>query len=256
MDLGLRGKVAIVTGGSRGIGRAIALALADEGCAVAISARGREGLDRTVEEIRGLGVPALGVVGDMTRVADVERLFGEAVARLGGVDVLVNNVGGSRGGRLQDSSDEDFIEAHTANFMAAVRASRLAVPEMRKRGGGRIITISSIWGREAGGTAPYNAAKAAEISLSKSLAKELAMDGILVNTVAPGSILFPGGGWERRRNADPGEMADFVKREMPLGRFGRPEEVAAVVVFLASERASLVTGACIPVDGCQTRSNI
>lgn len=256
MDLGLRGKVAIVTGGSRGIGRAISLALADEGCGVAISARGREGLDRAVEEIRARGVRALGVASDMTEATGVERLVRETVEALGGVDVLVNCVGGSRGGRLQDSSDEDFIGAHTANFMAAVRASRLVIPEMRKRGGGRIITISSIWGRESGGTAPYNAAKAAEISLSKSLAKELAPDGILVNTVAPGSILFPGGSWERRRNADPEGMADFVRREMPLGRFGSPEEVAAIVVFLASERASLVTGACIPVDGCQTRSNI
>jgi 3-oxoacyl-[acyl-carrier protein] reductase len=256
MDLGLRGKVAIITGGSRGIGRAIALGLADEGCDVAISARGEEGLGKTVEEIRAKGVRALGVAGDMTQVADVERLVRAAVEGLGGVDVLVNNVGGARGGRLQDSTDEDFLGAHAVNFMAAVRASRLVIPEMRRRGGGRIISLSSIWGREAGGTAPYNAAKAAEISLSKALAKELAPDGILVNTVAPGSTLFPGGGWERRRNADPDGMAEFVRREMPLGRFGRPEEVAAVVVFLASERASLVTGACIPVDGCQTRSNI
>ncbi len=116
--------------------------------------------------------------------------------------------------------------------------------------------ISSVWGRESGGHITYNASKAAEISLCKALAREFAGDGVRVNNVAPGSILFPGGGWERRMKADPEGMAEFIKREMPLGRFGRPEEIANVVVFLASGRASLVTGACINVDGCQSRSNI
>jgi len=256
MDLGLRGKVAIVTGGSRGIGRAIALGLADEGCRVAISARGAEGLRRAVDEIRARGAEALGVAGDMTNRADVERLVRETVATFGGVDILVNNVGGARGGKFVETTDEQFAEAMEVNFMAALRASQLVVPEMRRRGGGRIITISSIYGRESGGVPAYNAAKAAEISLSKQMARELAPENILVNTVAPGSILFPGGTWERRMQADPQGIAEFVRRDMPLGRFGRPEEIANVVVFLASERASLVTGACINVDGGQSRSNI
>jgi 3-oxoacyl-[acyl-carrier protein] reductase len=127
---------------------------------------------------------------------------------------------------------------------------------MQAQEGGVIITISSIYGREGGGHITYNAAKAAEISMSKSLAGELAKDNIRVNSVAPGSILFPGGGWERRQQADPEGIAAFVESDMPLGRFGKPEEVADVVVFLASERASLVTGACLNVDGCQSKSNI
>ena len=127
---------------------------------------------------------------------------------------------------------------------------------MEQQGNGSIIMISSIWGRELGGPSSYNATKAAEIGLAKNLAKELAPKGIRVNTVAPGSILFPGGGWDQRQNADPEGMANFVKQNMPLGRFGRPEEIASVVVFLASERASLLTGACINVDGCQSYSLI
>lgn len=256
MELGLRGKVVIVTGGSRGLGRATALGLAGEGCDVAISARDQQGIDRTVEEIRAKGARALGVSADMTQAADIQRLVEETVAAFGGVDILVNNVGGARGGKFVDSTEADFVSALEVNFLAALRASRLVVPEMKKRGGGRIITISSIWGRESGGLPAYNAAKAAEISLSKALARELGSEGILVNTVAPGSILFPGGSWERRVQADPKGMADFVRRDLPLGRFGRPEEIANVVVFLASERASLVNGACINVDGGQSRSNI
>jgi 3-oxoacyl-[acyl-carrier protein] reductase len=127
---------------------------------------------------------------------------------------------------------------------------------MRQRGGGRIINISSIYGRESGGAMTYNAAKASMISWSKALARQLAQDDILVNVVAPGSILFPGGSWERRQKENPDMIENFVKTDMPLGRFGRPEEVAAMVVFLASERASLMTGACVNVDGCQSRSNI
>jgi len=140
--------------------------------------------------------------------------------------------------------------------MAAVRVTRLVIPVMRQRGGGRIINISSIYGRESGGSVTYNASKAGMISWSKALAKQLAKDDILVNVVAPGSILFPGGSWERRQKENPTFIENFVNTDMPLGRFGRPEEVSPMVVFLASERASLMTGACINVDGCQSRSNI
>ncbi len=256
MDLGLKGKVAIVTGGSRGLGRWTALGLADEGCNVAISARGEETLLNTVQEIESRGVKALGVVGDMARDEDIKRLISETQSKLGGVDILVNNVGGSRGAGFLETNDEHWMDGINVNLMAAVRASRLVLPAMRERGGGRIITISSIYGRESGGTVVYNAVKAAEISLMKSLAREFAKDNVLVNSVAPGSILFPGGGWERRMKDDPERIAAFVKNDMPLGRFGRPEELANVVVFLASERASRMTGACINVDGCQSRSNI
>jgi 3-oxoacyl-[acyl-carrier protein] reductase len=256
MDLGLRDKVAIVTGGSRGIGKATVLEFADEGCKVVFSARGEEALRETAQTAKRRGAEVLPVQADMTQTEDVERLLREAIMTFGGVDILVNNVGGSRGGMTWDASDEAWAEALYLNLFAAIRASRLAIPEMRKRGAGRIINISSIYGREAGGAMTYNAVKAGMISWSKSLAKQLAKDNILVNVVAPGSILFPGGSWERRQIENPQFIDNFVRTEMPLGRFGEPQEVSAMIAFLASERASLMTGACINVDGCQSRSNI
>jgi len=256
MELGLRGKVAIITGGSRGIGRAIALGLAAEGVRIAISARGEQKLAETVAEIQAAGVEAIGVAGDMTKPADIERLVTATAVAFGGIDILINNVGGNQGGWFIETTDADFQYTYDLNVFASVRASRLVVPEMRKRGGGRIITISSIWGREAGGAATNNSAKAAEISVNKHISKELAPYNILVNTIAPGHILFPGGDWERQVKEDPERLAAMVRRDCPLGRMGRPEEVADVVVFMVSERASLVVGTCLNVDGGQSHSNI
>jgi 3-oxoacyl-[acyl-carrier protein] reductase len=256
MDLGLQGKVALVTGGSRGIGRAIVHDLAKEGCHVAFSARGEETLRATEREVASLGAQVLAVQADMTNTEEIEHFVNKTVERFGSADVLVNNVGGSRGGQTWDTPDEDWAEALYLNLFAAVRTSRLVIPLMRKRGWGRIINITSIYGREAGGAMTYNAVKASMNSWSKSLARQLAKDGIMVNVVAPGSVLFPGGSWERRRQENPVFIENFVRHEMPLGRFGKPEEISAMVTFLASDRASLMTGACINVDGCQSRSNI
>lgn len=253
MDLGLKGKAAIVTGGSRGIGRAIALALADEGCDVAICARGEDALRATEAAIAARGVSAFGEVADLASEDAMSRFVEQAAARLGRLDVLVNNVGGTASG---DSEDDTWLKTFNLNVMAAIRASRAALPHMRSGGYGSIIHITSIYGREAGGGIPYNAVKSALNSHAKNLALQLAPEGIRVNAVAPGSVLHPGGSWDRRVQADPEGMKRFVEQNIPSGRFGTPEEIADVVVFLASPRARWVTGACINVDGGQSRSNI
>ena len=149
-----------------------------------------------------------------------------------------------------------LVLPHPQTLFPAIRASRLAVPAMRRAGGGAIVIIASIYGRESGGRMTYNAVKAAEISLAKSMAQQLAGDSIRVNSVAPGSISFPGGSWHRRQLEDPVAIAEFVRRELPFGRFGTAEEVGAVVAFLASPRASWISGASVTVDGCQSRSLI
>jgi 3-oxoacyl-[acyl-carrier protein] reductase len=256
MDLGLTNKVAIVTGSSRGLGLAAAKSLAAEGCRVSMSARGEARLlaaETEVAAVAGGSGKTLAVVADVTKPDGVQAVIDRTVGTFGGIDILVNNVGLAGGGGLLETSDEQWQEAFDQTLLPAIRASKLAVPHMPGRGG-VIIIIASIFGREAGGRMTYNALKAAEISLAKSLAQQLAPSNVRVNSVSPGSILFEGGSWWRRQQADPTGIAEFVARELPFGRFGRPEEVGDVVAFLCSERASWVSGTSIVVDGCQSRS--
>lgn len=257
MDLQLAGKVALVTGSSRGLGLASAMALAGEGCRVSICARGEDRLARAAEALTrraGAADRVLTAQVDLTDPDDIAMLVQRTVDTFGRLDVLVNNVGRAGGGGLLEATDDDWRNAFDDTLYPAIRASRLAVPHMQRVGGGAIIMIASIWGRESGGRMTYNAVKAAEISLAKALAQQLAGDNIRVNSVAPGSISFPGGSWHRRQQEDPEGMAAFVHDNLPFGRFGRPEEVGEVVAFLASPRASWISGASITVDGCQSRS--
>jgi len=268
MDLGLEGQVILLAGASRGIGLATARAFAREGSRIALMARDAAGLQAAAREVRdarrpaatapdaAAGLDVLEVAGDATRQEDAERAVRETIARFGRVDVLVTLVGGSRGAPGIEVPESDWDAVLAANLKAAATLTRLVVPSMRERGSGAIVHVASLFGREWGGAASYMAAKAALIAYSKSCARELAPHGVRVNSVAPGSTLFPGGSWEMRRRADPEGIAAFVAREMPLGRFGRPEEVAAAIVFLCSKPASLVIGACLSVDGGQSRSLI
>ena len=257
MDLLLTGKAAIVTGSSRGLGLASAKALAAEGCRVCLCARGADTLEKAAEEVRAVSTDSvIAVTADLSSPAGAEKVVTAALEAFGGVDVLVNNVATAKGSDIVHTSDAEWQEAFDHTLYPAIRMSRLVVPHMRKVGGGSIVMIASIWGRESGGRMAYNAVKAAEISLAKSMAQQLAKDGIRVNSVAPGSILFAGGSWEKRQQSDPAGIAEFIRTELPFGRFGRPEEVGAAVAFLASPRASWISGSSVPVDGCQSRSQI
>jgi 3-oxoacyl-[acyl-carrier protein] reductase len=259
MDLGLGDKIAIVTGSSRGLGLASARALVAEGCRVCICARGEEQLAQAAIEVEAMakkpGMVAA-VQADVSTEAGVQLVIERTVETFGGLDILVNNVGKATGTDILATSDAEWQAAFDDTLFPAIRASRAAVPHMKARGGGVILMIASIWGRESGGRMTYNAVKAAEISLAKAMAQQLAPMNIRVNSVAPGSILFPGGSWHKRQQSDPQFIADMIKRDLPFGRLGRADEVGNVVAFLASSKASWVSGASITVDGCQSRSNI
>lgn len=252
MDLGLRGKSAVVTGASRGIGRAIALRLADEGAGIAICARGERALRETEAELRRRSVPVYAAVCDVQNAEALEGFLDTARAKLERIDILVNNPSG-----FAFADDEGAWDSTlNVDLMAAVRASTKVATWMSAGGGGTILHISSIAGLEAlGFPASYGAAKAALISHGKSLALALAPQKIRVNTVAPGSIEFAGGLWEQVKHNNP-ELYGAVLKTIPLGRMGTPEEVADVVAFLVSDRASWVTGACIVVDGAQRKANV
>ena len=258
MNLALEGKVAVITGSSRGIGKGIACSLAEEGCRVVICARKEETLRLAAKEISPDSGRVLSLPLDITGDQDIKKLVNQTIKKFGKIDILVNNVGGNRRNPFEKTTDEDWQFVFNINLMCHIKLSRLVIPYMKEQKSGSIVFISSIFGRESGGAglSIYNASKSALISLAKIMSVELAPDGIRVNSVAPGSIRFPGGSWDKRCKEDPQGMAEFVKRDFPLGRFGTVEEVASVVTFLASERASLVTGACINVDGGQSRSLI
>jgi 3-oxoacyl-[acyl-carrier protein] reductase len=251
MDLGIGGKVALVTAGTRGIGFGIAQALCAEGVRVAVAARTEADVKHTAASLSGLGI-----VADLLTEAGCRRAVEETENVLGPVEILINNLGVRAGSSWSDTGPAEFEAAFDGNVGVSVRMTQLVLPGMLLRGWGRVVVVSSVWGRESGGAPAYNAAKAAENSFVTSLAREVAAKGVTVNAIAPGSILWTGGGWDRRQQADPDGIADFVRQDMPLGRFGAVEEIASVVAFVCSKHASLVNGACISVDGGQSRSNI
>ena len=251
MDLGLKGKVAVVTGGTEGIGKATALKLAQEGAKVAICARRAELLDKTAGEIGKTGAEVLAVAADMSKPADIERFMKAVIERFGRLDILVNNAGTSARGRFLEVDDDAWSADLELKLFGAIRCTRLAVPHMKKQGGGRIVNITISSAKQPGAQSmPTSVSRAAGLALTKALSKEYAADNILVNTVCIGKI--KSGQHERRiksEGLDANEYYARTAKEIPLGRVGEPAEVANVIAFLVSDAASYVTGSSINLDG-------
>ncbi|MEK6645369.1 MAG: SDR family oxidoreductase [Candidatus Firestonebacteria bacterium] len=261
MDLKIKGKYALVTGGTHGIGLSIALALADEGCNVAVCSRDSERVKKTVSELKAKGVDCIGIQADVMIESDIKKVMKTVTAKWGTIHILINNVGG--GGRwgseiVEETKEEVWLEVYNKNALSSIRFTTLAIPFMRRQKWGRVVTITSIFGREGGGRPWFSMAKTAQTSLMKALAIKhyLAEDGITFNSVAPGAIMIPDTGWEKLEKENPKELKEFIDKELPLGRLGTPDEIANVVVFMCSEKASLLNGTSVPVDGGQSKSNI
>jgi 3-oxoacyl-[acyl-carrier protein] reductase len=255
MDLGLKNKVVLVTGSSRGIGRAIGLEFAREGARVVITGRRKVDVAKTVSEIEELDGQGFGFIGDISNEASIKECIEKVVEQWQGVDILVANLGSGKGERGWDVGGEEWGRLLEVNLMSGVKAVRFAVPYISKSTDGSIVFIASIAGLETLGAPPaYEAAKSAVLSYSKHLARILGEKNIRVNTVAPGNIMISGGTWDKKIKADRKSVEAMIKNEVPLKRFGLAKEVANAVIFLASSKASFVTGACLIVDGGQTRT--
>lgn len=253
MDLQLTGRRALITGGSRGIGLAVAHGLGAAGAAVAICGRTQESLDAAVAELRAAGITAVGLVADVTDADQLAGAVDRAAEELGGLDLLVANAGGGVGGGLLDSTPADWAQTYALNVLHAAHAVRSAVPHLRESEAASVVLISSISGRTPGSRTSYATAKAAETFLAVSLAQELAEYAIRVNAVSPGSTLFEGGGWDDYRMNRPAAFAAFANDEFPARRLVAVREVADAVCFVLSPRGSGINGAEIPVDGGQIR---
>lgn len=258
MDLNLYNKYALVTGGSRGIGKEIALLLAQEGCNVAICARNYDGVKDVVSLIEDYGVKSIGVECDVLNKEDIERTFATVIKEWGSLHILINNIGG--GGRwgednILDTSEDVWIDVYNKNTFAAMRFTIRFLPYMVKEKWGRVVTISSISGLQVHRRPWFGIAKSSEIVLMKSFARreEFIRFGITFNTVAPGAIMIPNTGWYDEMMKDKDKFDEEIKRDYPLGRLGSPEEVASVVAFICSEKSSLLNGSCIVVDGGESK---
>jgi len=248
LDLGLGGKVAIITGGSEGLGRAAARRLAAEGVRVAICARRPDVLESAAAGIRAAGGHVLARSVDVTKADQIETFVNEVVREWGGVDILVNNAGTSAAASFEAVDDAAWLHDLELKLLSAVRCCRLSIPHMKKRGGGRIINVTNLGAKApAARGLPTSVSRAAGINLTKSLANEYAPDKILVNTVCIG--LVKSAQWERRAKGDLNAFYKDIAKRVPLGRVGEAEEFADLVAFLVSERAAFITGTAINFDG-------
>ncbi len=256
MDLKIKNKNALITGGSRGLGREAALHLAQEGVNVAICGRSSEDLESTAKEIENCGVSAYTFVCDVSDLGSLTQMHSSVIEAMGDVDILVNNVGGTKSREgLEGTSLDDFKGTFDLNVFSAFELMKLVTPGMKNNQWGRVVNIASIWGKEYGGNISYMATKAALIAATKHAARDLAKSGITINSIAPGSILHPGGSWEKMITENSEEFVqNFIAQNLPMGKFGWPQSLGTLVSYLCSDGAGLITGSCVVIDGGQSYS--